>query len=88
MRAVEADLDPAWPDLGALYLTWASMSLHHMADPGRRWRDALAVTRPGGLIAVAEFPQPLRFLPDDPGTGPSRVRAPRDRAGQRGRTRR
>ena len=45
------------------------MSLHHMADPGQVLRDALAATRPGGLIAVAEFSEPLRFLPDDLGFG-------------------
>jgi SAM-dependent methyltransferase len=69
VRAVEADLDAGWPDLGPLDLTWASMSLHHMADPGRVLRDALAATRAGGLIAVAEFPEPLRFLPSGPGSG-------------------
>ena len=69
VRAVEADLDAAWPDLGTLDLTWASMSLHHLADPGAALREVLAVTRPGGMIAVAEFPEPLRFLPDDLGTG-------------------
>jgi SAM-dependent methyltransferase len=85
VRAVEADLDLGWPDLGwpavpsppdppspdapVLDLTWASMSLHHMADPGQVLRDALAATRPGGLIAVAEFSEPLRFLPDDLGFG-------------------
>ena len=53
----------------ALDLTWASMSLHHMADPGQVLRAALAATRPGGLIAVAEFSEPLRFLPDDLGFG-------------------
>jgi SAM-dependent methyltransferase len=82
VRAVEADLDLGWPDLGwpappspnapnapVLDLTWASMSLHHMADPGQVLRDALAATRTGGLIAVAEFSEPLRFLPDDLGFG-------------------
>jgi len=76
VRTVEADLDLGWPDLGwpaagppVLDLTWASMSLHHMADPGQVLRDALAATRPGGLIAVAEFSEPLRFLPDDLGFG-------------------
>jgi SAM-dependent methyltransferase len=69
VHAVEADLDAAWPDLGTLDLTWASMSLHHLADPGAALRGVLAVTRPGGLIAVAEFPEPLRFLPDDLGIG-------------------
>jgi ubiquinone/menaquinone biosynthesis C-methylase UbiE len=69
VSAVEADLDATWPDLGTLDLTWASMSLHHLADPGAALREVLAVTRPGGMIAVAEFPEPLRFLPDDLGTG-------------------
>jgi SAM-dependent methyltransferase len=69
VHAVEADLDGEWPDLGPLDLTWASMSLHHLADPGRALRDLRAVTRPGGVVAVAEFPEPLRFLPNDPGTG-------------------
>jgi SAM-dependent methyltransferase len=70
VRTVEADLDVGWPDLGPpIDLTWASMSMHHMADPGRVLRDALDATRPGGLIAVAEFSQQLRFLPDDLGFG-------------------
>ena len=60
---------PNAPNAPNLDLTWASMSLHHMADPGQVLRDALAATRPGGLIAVAEFAEPLRFLPDDPGFG-------------------
>lgn len=62
VRTVECDLDAGWPDLGPLDLTWASMSLHHLADPGRVLADALAATRPGGLIAAAEFAEPLRFL--------------------------
>ena len=69
VHAVEADLDGAWPDLGPLDLTWASMSLHHLADPGAALRAVRAATSPGGMIAVAEFPEPLRFLPDDLGTG-------------------
>ena len=67
--AIEADLDADWPDLGTLDLTWASMSLHHLADPGRALGDVRAATRPGGLIAVAEFAEPLRFLPADLGFG-------------------
>ncbi|HEY0932681.1 MAG TPA: class I SAM-dependent methyltransferase [Trebonia sp.] len=67
VNAVEADLDAGWPDLGTLDLTWASMSLHHMADPAAVLGDVLAATRPGGLIAVAEFSEPLRFLSADLG---------------------
>jgi SAM-dependent methyltransferase len=69
VRALEHDLDGGWPDLGPLDLTWASMSLHHLADPTRVLGDALAATRPGGVIAVAEFARHLRFLPDDLGFG-------------------
>lgn len=69
VRALEFDLDAGWPDLGTPDLTWASMSLHHLADPGRVLGDALAATRPGGLIAVAEFAEQLRFLPPDLGFG-------------------
>ena len=74
VRALRADLDAGWPELswpdpGPLDLTWASMSLHHLADPGAVLRDALAATADGGLIAVAEFPEPLRFLPHNLGTG-------------------
>jgi len=69
VRPVEADLDAGWPDLGTLDLTWASASLHHLADPARVLRDVLAATRPGGLIAVSEFAAQLLFLPDDLGLG-------------------
>ena len=69
VHPVEADLDAGWPDLGTLDLTWASASLHHMADPARVLRDALNATRPGGLIAVSEFAAQLLFLPDDLGVG-------------------
>ncbi|HJQ00065.1 MAG TPA: class I SAM-dependent methyltransferase [Jatrophihabitans sp.] len=81
---VQADLDAEWPDLGTLDLTWASMSLHHLADPARVLRDVLAASRPGGLIAVAEFAAPLRFLPENLGVGrpgfEDRVNVLRDRA--------
>jgi SAM-dependent methyltransferase len=69
VHPVEADLDAGWPDLGTLDLTWASASLHHMADPARVLRDVLNATRPGGLIAVSEFANQLLFLPDDLGFG-------------------
>ena len=69
VHPVEADLDAGWPDLGLLDLTWASASLHHMADPARVLRDALNATRPGGVIAVSEFASQLLFLPDDLGFG-------------------
>ena len=69
VRTVRADLDEDWPALGPIDVTWASMSLHHLADPDRVLADIFAATRPGGLLAVAEFTESLRFLPDDLGFG-------------------
>ena len=45
------------------------MSLHHLADPDRVLGELFAATRPGGLVAVAEFTDQARFLPDDLGIG-------------------
>ena len=69
VRTLVADLDAGWPDLTPVDLTWASMSLHHLADPARSLSELRRLTRPGGLVAVAEFDEPLRFLPEDLGTG-------------------
>ena len=69
VRLVHADLDQTWPELGTVDLTWASMSLHHLADPDGALRRLLAVTRAGGVVAVAEFSESIRFLPDDLGIG-------------------
>jgi hypothetical protein len=43
--------------------------MHHFADPDRVLADVFASTRPGGLLAVAEMSEQLRFLPDDVGVG-------------------
>lgn len=69
VRTVRADLDDGWPVDGPVDVTWASLSLHHFADPGRVLRDVHAATRPGGLLAVAEFAERPRFLPDAVGPG-------------------
>lgn len=69
VRTLVADLDDGWPDLAPVDLTWASMSLHHLADPARALAQLRGITRSGGLVAVAEFDEPLRFLPDDLGFG-------------------
>jgi ubiquinone/menaquinone biosynthesis C-methylase UbiE len=69
VRTVQADLDTAWPVDGPVDLTWASKSLHHLADPDRLLPQVLASTRPGGVFAVIELTDPLRFLPDDLGLG-------------------
>jgi SAM-dependent methyltransferase len=69
VRTVRADLDAEWPAIEPVDVTWASMSLHHLADPDRVLADVFAATRPGGLIAVAELTEHIRFLPDDLGFG-------------------
>ncbi|MFJ5260921.1 class I SAM-dependent methyltransferase [Streptomyces sp. NPDC088387] len=65
VRTVEADLDVAWPELGAPQLVWASASMHHMADPDRTLRQVHGTLAPGGLFAVVELAGFPRFLPED-----------------------
>jgi ubiquinone/menaquinone biosynthesis C-methylase UbiE len=69
IRAVQADLDTAWPAIDAVDLVWASRSLHHMADPDRVLARIFATLRPGGLLVVDEIASFPRFLPDDLGLG-------------------
>ena len=69
IRTVLADLDDAWPAVGTVDITWASMSLHHLTEPDRVLRDVFGATRPGGVMAVVEMAEPIRFLPDDIGIG-------------------
>src|SRR4051812_13311852 len=64
VSAIHADLDHGLPDVEFVDVTWASMSLHHFADPERILREVLATTNPGGLIALAEFSEVPRVLPD------------------------
>src|SRR5579859_145839 len=66
---LQADLDGPWPVSGAVDVVWASMSLHHLADPDRVLADIFGAIRPGGLLAVAEMSSLPRFLPDDAGIG-------------------
>jgi ubiquinone/menaquinone biosynthesis C-methylase UbiE len=69
VRTLVADLDAGWPQLPPADLVWASLSLHHMADPQRVLADVHAALRPGGVLAVLEMGRPPRFLPDDLGIG-------------------
>lgn len=64
VRTVHADLDAAWPELGAPELVWASASMHHMADPARALRKVHELLAPGGLFAVVELAGFPRFLPE------------------------
>ncbi|HEX4257959.1 MAG TPA: methyltransferase [Streptosporangiaceae bacterium] len=66
VTTIATDLDQPWPNLGPADLVWASMALHHVADPARTLTQILGLLRPGGSLVVAEtsalesFP---RFLP-------------------------
>ena len=61
-----ADPGQPGPGRGPADLVWASMALHHVADPARTLTQIFGLLRPGGSLAVAEttalesFP---RFLP-------------------------
>lgn len=54
---------------GPFDLAWASMVLHHLADPERVLRELHGVLRPGGLVGLVEFGPPPRSLPEDLGFG-------------------
>ncbi|MGH3496612.1 MAG: class I SAM-dependent methyltransferase [Nocardioidaceae bacterium] len=69
IHTVQANLDDVWPAVDPVDVVWASMSLHHLADPDRVLGDVFTTTRPGGLVAVVEFSEHLRFLPPDIGLG-------------------
>jgi SAM-dependent methyltransferase len=66
---LQADLDGPWPATGPADVVWASMSLHHLADPDRALTEVFASARPGALMAIAEMKSLPRFLPDDIGLG-------------------
>jgi SAM-dependent methyltransferase len=69
LRVLQADVDLAWPEVGAVDVAWAASSLHEVADPDRVLRDLHAALRPGGLLVVVELDTLPRFLPDDLGLG-------------------
>lgn len=69
VRVVPADLDAAWPAVGAVDLVWASSFLHEVADPAALLDNVRASLRPGGLLVVVELDGLPRFLPEDLGIG-------------------
>jgi SAM-dependent methyltransferase len=59
------ELPDGLPALGQADLVWASMVLHHVGDEAAGLRGLRAVLRPGHLLALVEFGDPLRLLPED-----------------------
>ncbi|MFD0632751.1 class I SAM-dependent methyltransferase [Catenulispora yoronensis] len=70
LRAVQADLDAAWPtEVDTVDLAWAASSLHHLQHPDRLLASLHSAISPGGLLAVVEMDGLPRFLPEDLGIG-------------------
>ncbi len=70
LRAVQADLDEAWPaEIAGADVVWASSSLHEVADPDRLLGDVRSALAPGGMLVVVEMDALPRVLPDDVGAG-------------------
>ena len=63
------ELPAGLDDVGTADLVWASLVLHHVGDEAAALRGLRARLRPGGLLALVEFGDPLRFLPDDADVG-------------------
>lgn len=67
LHTVEADLDHGLPALAEADVIWASMVLHHVADPPAVLAALHRQLRPGGALAMVEFAGPTTVLPaDDP----------------------
>jgi len=63
--AVEGDLEHDLPSLPPADLVWASMVVHHVADPPATLRRLADLLPPGGTLVLIEFGASPRVLPDD-----------------------
>jgi len=63
--AVEGDLERDLPPLAPADLVWASMVVHHVADPVATLRRLGQTLRPGGTLVLVEFGGDPSVLPDD-----------------------
>jgi SAM-dependent methyltransferase len=72
VSTIEADLDQGWPaDLVDLDLTWASMSLHHLADPDHVLRDIHTATVPAAWSRWPSSASARASCPTSSATGSS-----------------
>ncbi|WP_300266754.1 FAD-dependent oxidoreductase [Microbacterium sp.] len=70
------DLDSDWPAAipQGVDLAWASLSLHHIADPAAVLQRAFDALCPGGKLVLTEFSGHESFTPNDLGTGRTGIR--------------
>jgi SAM-dependent methyltransferase len=67
VRAVEADIELGIPELPPADVVWASMVVHHAADPTAVLRRLHGILRPGGTLVMIEFGgRPEVLPPGDP----------------------
>jgi SAM-dependent methyltransferase len=69
VQTVHAELPSGLDRVGSADLIWMAMVLHHLEDQPAALRRLRSLLEPGGLLAIAEFGDPPRFLPDDLGVG-------------------
>lgn len=81
VRTRLADLPGGIADLGPSEVIWASLSLHHVGDQVAALLALRAVLAPDGLLAIAEFGDPMRVLPDGLDVGQPGLGERLDRAG-------
>jgi SAM-dependent methyltransferase len=70
VRTQQAELPAGLNGLGHAELVWMAMVLHHVDDPAAALHGLRSILEPNGLLAIAEFGDSARFLPDDVGVGP------------------
>lgn len=69
VQTLQAEIPVGLDRVGQVDLVWAAMVLHHIGDPVAALRELRSLLKPGGMLIVAEFGDPSRFLPDDVSVG-------------------
>jgi SAM-dependent methyltransferase len=63
------DLPDGVDTLGRADVVWAALVLHHVGDEVGVLRRLRGVLEPGGLLAVVEWADPMRVMPEDEDLG-------------------
>lgn len=64
LDAVEGDIEHDLPPLQPADVVWASMVVHHVADPVATLGRVAGLLRPGGTLVLVEFGGTPRVVPD------------------------